>query len=117
MKAGGFDPAPLTTDASDTAPAWSPDGRQIAFISARAGNWEIYTVDVATGQELRLTEHPAADVAPAWSPDGKRLAFLSNREGAWAVYVLTLKSAQAQKIIATGDAYPDPVSERLSWTP
>jgi len=92
MKAGGFDPAPLTTDASDTAPAWSPDGKQVAFVSARAGNWEIYTVDVATGQELRLTEH-------------------------WAVYVLTLKSAQAQKIIATGDAYPDPVSERLSWTP
>jgi len=117
MKAGGFDPAPLTTDASDTAPAWSPDGKQVAFVSARAGNWEIYTVDVATGQELRLTEHPAADVAPAWSPDGKRLAFLSNREGVWAVYVLTLKSAQAQKIIATGDAYPDPVSERLSWTP
>lgn len=116
-KAGGFDAAHLTTDASDTAPAWSPDGKQVAFISARAGNWEIYTVDVATGQELRLTEHPAADVAPAWSPDGKRLAFLSNREGVWAVYVLTLKSAKVQKIIATSDAYPDPVSERLSWSP
>ncbi len=117
MKAGGFNPARLTTDSSDSAPIWSADGSQVAFISARAGNWEIYAVDVASGQEKRLTEHPAADVAPAWSPDGKRLAFLSNREGAWAVYVLEIQSGRVQKIIATGDAYPNPVAERLSWVP
>jgi len=117
MKAGGFNAARLTSDPSDTAPSWSPDGTHVAYISARAGNWEIYMVDVATGQERRLTEHPATDAGPTWSPDGKRLAFLSNREGAWAVYVLDLKSTKVQKIIATGDAYPDPVSERLSWAP
>jgi tetratricopeptide (TPR) repeat protein len=120
MLAGGFKPGCLTSDASDTAPAWSPDGTgpaRIAFISARAGNWELYLVDVASGQEKRLTDHPAADVAPTWSPDGKWLAFLSNREGGWAVYVLDVKSGQVQKCIATGDAYPDAVSERLSWVP
>ncbi|MBN1137195.1 MAG: PD40 domain-containing protein, partial [Anaerolineae bacterium] len=45
MKAGGFDPARLTTDPSDTAPAWSPDGKRVAFISARSGNWELYVID------------------------------------------------------------------------
>ncbi len=117
MQAGGFHPARLTADPGDTAPAWSPDGRQVAFVSARAGNWELYLIDVTTGRETRLTDHPAADVAPTWSPDGGQLAFLSNREGAWAVYLLQLRSGQVQKVLATGDAYPDPVSERLSWVP
>ena len=117
MEPGGFHQAPLTTDASDTSPSWSPDGSQVAFISSRAGNWEVYILDLATQQVRRMTNHPATDVAPAWSPDGKRLAFLSNREGAWAVYVLEVKSAQLQKVIATGDPYPDSVSQRLAWLP
>ncbi len=117
MEPGNYNQARLTTDPSDTSPSWKPDSTQVAFTSARTGNWEIYTVDVASGVERRLTNHPAADVAPAWSPDGKKLAFLSNREGAWSVYILDIKSGQVQRLIATGDAYPDPVSERLAWAP
>jgi Tol biopolymer transport system component len=70
---------------------------------------------MATGQEKRLTDDDAYDVAPTWSPDGKRIAFLSNRQGAWAIYVLEIRTGQVQKLIATGDPYPDPLSERLSW--
>jgi TolB protein len=117
IKPGGFGPARLTTNPNDTVPAWSPDGSRLAFISTRAGNWELYLVDVATGKETRLTDNAAADVAPTWSPDGKQLAFLSNRGGGWAVYVLELKTSQVTEVIATGDPYPDPVSERLSWVP
>jgi len=117
MKAGGFDPARLTTDPSDTAPAWSPDGKRLAFISARSGNWELYMIDTASGKETRLTDNRAVDVAPTWSPDGKQLAFLSNRDGRWAIYIITVQSGQVQRVITTGDAYPDAVSERLSWAP
>lgn len=117
MKPGGFEPVRLSDHASDTAPAWSPTDSQVAFVSSRAGNWELYLLEVASGQVLRLTDQPAADVAPTWSPDGKRLAFLSNRDGGWAVYILEVDSGEVQKVIATGDAYPDPVSERLSWVP
>jgi TolB protein len=74
-------------------------------------------VDVASGVELRLTDDSAADVAPVWSPDGRRIAFLSDRGGAWAVYVLDIASDQVRKVIATGDMYPEPASERLSWAP
>jgi Tol biopolymer transport system component len=120
IKAGGFDPRRLTTDPGDTAPSWSPagapGGAQVAFISARSGNWEIYLVDVETGKETKLTDHPATDVAPTWSPDGRQLAFLSDRDGGWALYTLELESGRAQKVIATGDAYPEPISEQLSWT-
>jgi Tol biopolymer transport system component/tetratricopeptide (TPR) repeat protein len=117
MQPGGTNPAPLTTDASDKVPAWSPDGSQVAFVSSRSGNWEIYVVEIATGAERRLTDSAAVDVAPTWSPDGRKLAFLSNRERAWAVYILDVKSGQVQKLIAAGDAYPDPLSERLDWLP
>jgi tetratricopeptide (TPR) repeat protein len=117
MKPGGFEPVRLTTDPSDTAPAWSPGGAQVAFISARNGNWELYVINAAGGKERRLSDNRAADVAPVWSPDGQKLAFLSNRDGLWAIYILEISSGQVQKVIATGDAYPDPVSERLSWAP
>ena len=117
IKPGGFSPARLTSHASDTAPAWSPDGTQLAFISLRTGNWEIWVVDVATGQERRLTDHSGHDVGAAWSPTGRQIAFLSNRGGAWAIYLLDLKSGREQKLIATGDNYPDPGAERLAWIP
>lgn len=117
MQPGGFHAARLTSDPSDTAPAWSPDGTQVAFVSARAGNWELYLIEIATGQERRLTEDPAVDIAPVWSPDGKQIAFLSDREGVWAVYILEIKSGEVHKIIATGDAYPDPFNTQLSWIP
>jgi TolB protein len=117
MQPGGFNRAKLTTDPSDTAPAWSPDGTRIAFASARAGNLELYWIDIATGEEQRLTSDSAVDLAPVWSPDGKQIAFLSNRERAWAVYILDLKTGQVQRVIATGDAYPDPLGECLSWMP
>jgi TolB protein len=116
MQSGGFAPIRLTSDATDTAPSWSPDGSSVAFVSTRTGNWEIFAVDTLTGQETRLTEHAATDVAPTWSPDGKRLAFLSDREGGWALYVMEVRSGRVRKVMTTGDAYPDPVSERLSWT-
>ncbi|MFC2015920.1 hypothetical protein ACFLUM_03200 [Chloroflexota bacterium] len=117
IRPGGAAPARLSSDASDTAPSWAPDGSKVAFTSARDGNWELYWLDVASGQETRLTDQAAADVSPVWSPDGKQLAFLSNRDGGWALYLMGFESGEMTKVIATGDAYPDPVSERLSWLP
>lgn len=131
MEAGGFGQTPLTTDPNDTAPSWSPvapeggtGSRQLAFISTRAGNWEVYVVELAKDswtaegrQVRRMSNHPATDVAPVWSPDGKRLAFLSNRDGSWGLYVLDVRSGQVQRIVAAGDPYPDPIGLRLAWIP
>jgi dipeptidyl aminopeptidase/acylaminoacyl peptidase len=63
--------------AYDSAPNWSPDGRQLAFESNNDGDMEIYTMN-ADGTDLRqLTNNVVHDEGPAWSPDGKRIVFTS----------------------------------------
>ena len=83
MNADGTQQERLTNSpAVDTAPAWSPDGQQIAFASNRDGNFEIYVMDAeGTGVPVNLTNNAAVDRDPAWSPDGQRIAFVSLRDG------------------------------------
>jgi len=59
----------LTRHAADDAyPSWSPDGSKIAFHTNRDGNYEVYVMDVASGQLHNITSSPANDMAPSWSP-------------------------------------------------
>jgi Tol biopolymer transport system component len=65
--------------------AWSPDGRRIAFMSDRDGNFEIYVVNADGSQERRLTREPEFDRDPVWSPNGQEIAFvrsIRDRHGA-----------------------------------
>jgi len=56
-------------------PRWSPDGKQVSFMSLRSGNWEIYVINADGSDVERLTRNTEADGFPAWSPDGRQLAF------------------------------------------
>ena len=60
-------------------PAWSPDGRQIAFTGHVGGLTDLFVVDLESGARRRLTQDPFADLQPAWSPDGTRLTFVTDR--------------------------------------
>ncbi|MFN7271255.1 MAG: hypothetical protein ACK5VQ_02930, partial [Gammaproteobacteria bacterium] len=71
---------PLTSDkAADTSPAFSPDGRSIAFLSKRGDDKEsqIYIIPVDGGEARRLTQVPTGANAIKWFPDGKRIAFVT----------------------------------------
>ena len=85
-------PAPATRltfdDAFDSSPAWSPDGRRIAFESERDGNDEIYVMNADGSGVARLTVNDAIDGSPAWSPDGQRIAFDSLRDDNFEVYLM-----------------------------
>ena len=70
MRADGTDPPIQLTDTLDDeiTPAWSPDGRQIAFATNRDGNYEIYVMNADGTHPVRLTNDPASDGRPAWRP-------------------------------------------------
>ncbi|MFB0534429.1 MAG: TolB family protein [Anaerolineae bacterium] len=82
--------------ADDIDPVWAPQCLEttcasglIAFQSDRDLNWEIYVVDVLTGEERRLTYNTGSDENPYWSPDAQWVAFQSNRDGNWEIYVIS----------------------------
>ena len=60
-------------------PAWSPDGRFIAFSGQTGGMTDLYLFEIATGQTRRLTNDPFSDLQPSWSPDGSTLVFITDR--------------------------------------
>jgi hypothetical protein len=60
-------------------PAWSPDGRHIAFSAMSGGFSDLYVVTLDDGSVRRLTDDPYSDLQPHWSPDGRALAFASDR--------------------------------------
>ncbi|GLW90684.1 amidohydrolase family protein [Actinokineospora globicatena] len=69
-------PKQITSDSAyEIDPAWSRDGKQIAYASDKAGTEDLYVLDLATNQHRRITTIDGAEYAPAWSPDGKTLAF------------------------------------------
>ena len=110
-------PTQLTNDASDTAPA--AYDHQIAFMSNRDGNWEIYVVhDDGLGLK-RLTSNTAHDGLPAWAPDGKTIAFVSDEGGVWAVWAMNPDGSDQRKLfdIGGGGLSNDWQLERIGWGP
>jgi Tol biopolymer transport system component len=72
----------------DGSPAWSPDGRRIAFYSERDGNAEIYVMNADGTGATRLTRTKADEGYPAWSPDGRTISFDADAGGNFDVYAM-----------------------------
>jgi len=85
----------LTDDpAKDRGPRWSPDGKRIAFYSARGGKYDIWVVG-ADGTGLRqITSTTRSGAMPAWSPDGSRLSFLTGSGS----YILGLSKQETSAV-------------------
>ncbi len=92
----------LTFDAGlQSEPAWSPDGRFLAYSSDRGGHFEIYVQPVSEGNAVQITHSPAHAWQPAWSPDGKRIAFRSEGEGG-GLYLVPALGGSQRKISSFG---------------
>lgn len=74
----------------NAVPSWSPDGREIAFGSARSGTMEIWAMGADGDSPLQLTHAPTgkSSNAPNWSPDGRKIAFASDRSGTVQIYTM-----------------------------
>jgi Tol biopolymer transport system component len=83
-------------------PAWSPDGRFIAYSSDQSGNFDIWVQPLAGGgRAVQVTNDPASDWSPAWSPDGNSIAFRSEREGG-GIFVAPALGGRERKIASFG---------------
>ncbi len=86
------------------SPAWSPDGRKIAYVSFEAQRSEIYVQELRSGARQRVSARPGVNGAPAWAPDGQRLAVsLSRDNGNLDIYTLDTRN-QVLTRLTTGSA-------------
>jgi dipeptidyl aminopeptidase/acylaminoacyl peptidase len=75
---GGVARLLVSNPANDTRPLYSPDGKQLAFMSTRSGGGDIYVLTFASGDLRRVTFDDASEQLDAWSPDGRWLYFSSS---------------------------------------
>ena len=91
-------------------PAWSPDGRYIAYSSDRGGKFDIWVQQVSEGDPIQITTRPGHHWQPDWSPDGKYIASRSE-EGDGGIYIVpALGGAGLERKIAPFGYYPQ-------WSP
>lgn len=80
------------------SPAWSPDGRKLAYVSFERGNSAIFIQDIATGARELVASFRGINGAPSFPPDGRRLALTLSRSGNPEIYVMDLGSKALTRI-------------------
>jgi dipeptidyl aminopeptidase/acylaminoacyl peptidase len=78
ISTSGGDPVQVTQGGLDNSPAWSPDGKTLAFLSARDGASQVYLLSMEGGEAKKLTTLSTGADLFHWSPDGKSIAFTSS---------------------------------------
>ncbi len=100
--------------------AFSPDGKQIAYVwtGETNDNFDIYVKLVGVGEPLRLTTNPARDMSPAWSPDGRYLAFLRGTGDSKGYYLVpSLGGAERKLTAAYGWGLAGTMTQAVAWSP
>lgn len=80
------------------SPAWSPDGRKLAYVSFETERPAIYVQELGSGKRARISSFQGLNGAPAWSPDGRRLAMSLSKDGQPEIYVMDIGSRDLQRI-------------------
>lgn len=98
-----------TSSAADIMPSIAPDGTQIAFISDRDGDFDLYVLDRAQGRLDQLTDNTVTDRAPAWSPDGAWIVFSTDEGGgAHALYRIRPDGSDLERVFGDDRRASDP---------
>ncbi len=92
------------------SPAWSPNGKQLAYVSFEARKPTIYVHEVASGKRRLVANFKGSNSAPAWSPDGKTLAVTLSRDGGSQLNLLDLSAvgSETRRIAQSGSIDTEP---------
>ncbi len=100
-EAHGAEPL-IASSRHDRFPRYSPDGKRIAFISLRSGNWQLWVCDSDGANLVQLTSFERGEVrSPAWSNDGREILFRSNSAGSFQHYTIDVRGGVPPKIEAS----------------
>lgn len=95
-----------------SAPKQAGPSEEIAFVSNRDGDYEIYLLNLSSGEQRKLTDNDASDYSISWSPDGDQIAFSSNRDGNREIYVMSLSGGEPIRLTR------DPADDMFpAWSP
>jgi len=101
-----------TNKAINISPRWNPKtGREIAFISSRAGSPQVYVMDASGANQRPLISRGGQADSPSWSADGRYIAFAYGGAGSFQVFVADVASGQLLQLTSQGR------NESPSWSP
>lgn len=100
MPLAGGTPKQLTPIGPSYWHGWSPDGKTLAFVGRRNGDFDIYTVPVGGGEETRLTTAKGLDDGPEYSPDGQYIYFNSERSGHMQIWRMKSDGSEQEQVFS-----------------
>ncbi len=91
------------------SPAWSPDGRRLAYVSFEGKKPVVYVHSLQDGKRNVAANFKGSNSAPAWSPDGSRLAVSLSRDGGSQIYLVNPDGSNVRRISQSGGIDTEPV--------
>jgi TolB protein len=86
---------------NNTSPAWSPDGRQIAYVGIKDNRIDIFILNIEKGMPVQLTMNAGDNEDPSWSSDGSLMAFTSTRDGGVPkLFIMNASGSDQRKLLS-----------------
>jgi TolB protein len=83
------------------SPAWSPNGKELAYVSFERQKAVVFVHDVASGERRPLADFRGSNSAPAWSPDGERLAVTLSRDGGSQLFTIGRSGGEPRRLASS----------------
>lgn len=111
--ADGYNPQTIVSSADPImSPAWSPDGKKLAYVSFEKAKPAIFVQEVFTGRRQKVSSYKGINGAPAWSPDGRYLAMTLSKDGSPDIYVMDMRTKKLRQLTSHWGIDTEP-----AWSP